>query len=191
MRIAALNSASRIKNVRAQANHTATPANKRHSRVSGFEGWYKLVKSAVPDLSQEAELYLEEACAAFYAGCLLASTVTLGVAAEAEFLKLVDVAVASAKYGSSFTHVGSIKFIRPKINKFQKSLEPHLKALPKDCAEDLDTNLSFIQSVLRIARNDAGHPSASPPPSREQCYVNLQLFVPFGRQLMKLRGALA
>src|SRR5262249_29662490 len=40
MRIAALNSASRIKNVRAQANHTATPANKRHSRVSGFEGWY-------------------------------------------------------------------------------------------------------------------------------------------------------
>ena len=41
MRIAALNSASRIKNVRAQANHTATPPNKRHSRVSGFEGWYK------------------------------------------------------------------------------------------------------------------------------------------------------
>src|SRR5215831_8858495 len=43
MRIAALNSASRIKNVRAQANHTATPANKRHSRVSGFEGWYNLL----------------------------------------------------------------------------------------------------------------------------------------------------
>jgi hypothetical protein len=149
-----------------------------------------MVKNADPDLSQEAELYLEEACAAFYAGCLLASTVMLGVAAEAEFLKLVDVASNSARYGSSFAHVVGIKFIRPKIVKFQKSLEPHLNALPNDCTEDLDTNLSFIQSVLRIARNEAGHPSGAQPPQREQAYVNLQLFMPFAKQLMKLRGAL-
>src|SRR6516225_954109 len=51
MRIAALNSASRIKNVRAQANHTATPPNKRHSRVSGFEGWYYRCENKVHGLS--------------------------------------------------------------------------------------------------------------------------------------------
>ena len=70
-------------------------------RFHDTSSYIALVKSAALDLSQEAELYLEEACAAFYAGCLLASTVMLGVAAEAEFLRLIDVAAASATYGSS------------------------------------------------------------------------------------------
>lgn len=45
-----------------------------------------IVRKEVPDISPEAAAYLEEAVAAFYAGCLLASCVMLGVAAEAEFL---------------------------------------------------------------------------------------------------------
>jgi hypothetical protein len=159
-------------------------------RFHDTSSYIALVKSVVTDLSAEAELYLEEACAAFYADCLLASTVMLGVAAEAEFLRLVDVAASSGTYGSSFAPVKKEKFIRSKIVVFQKRLHPHLGALPNDCTEDLDTNLSFIQSVLRIARNDAGHPTGAQPPLREQAYVNLQLFVPFARQLMKLRDAL-
>src|SRR5215470_1227584 len=61
-------------------------------RFHDTSSYIAMVKSAVPDLSADAELYLEEACAAFYADCLLASTVMLGVAAEAEFLRVVDVA---------------------------------------------------------------------------------------------------
>lgn len=64
-----------------------------------------------------------------------------------------------------------------------------LKTLPKEATEDLETNFLMIQSVLRIARNDAGHPTASKL-QREQAYVNLQLFIPFARQLMRLRLAL-
>jgi hypothetical protein len=56
---------------------------------------------------------------------------------------------------------------------------------PKDAVEDLETNLDAIQSVSRIARNDAGHPTAAVP-SREQVYVLLLLFVPFGRQVRKV-----
>jgi hypothetical protein len=159
-------------------------------RFHDTSSYIALVKNAVTDLSAAAERYLEEACAAFYADCLLSTTVMLGVAAEAEFLRLVDVAAASTTHGGSFSSVKKEKFIRAKIVEFQKRIRPQLAALPRDCTEDLDTNLSFIQSVLRIARNDAGHPSDAPPPSREQAYVNLQLFVPFARQLMKLRGAL-
>jgi hypothetical protein len=48
----------------------------------------------------------------------------------------------------------------------------------------------MIQSVLRIARNEAGHPTAATP-QREQVYVYLQIFVPFARQLMRLRMVLA
>jgi hypothetical protein len=55
--------------------------------------------------------------------------------------------------------------------------------------EDLETNFQPIQSVLRIARNEAGHPSTANP-QRENVYVNLQLFVPFASQMMRLRQAL-
>jgi hypothetical protein len=64
------------------------------------------------------------------------------------------------------------------------------KTLPQEAVEDLDTNFAMIQSVLRIARNEAGHPTVTKL-QREQVYVYLQLFVPFARQLMRLRAALA
>lgn len=150
-----------------------------------------LVQSEIPDILPEAITYLDEAVAAFYAGCLLASCVMLGVAAEAEFLRLVDVAVKSTTHGSAFQVVTKEKFVRSKIKKFQMVLKPLLPTLtPKNHFEDLETNLSLIQSVLRVARNDAGHPTGASAPQREQVYVFLQLYVPFSRQLMRLRAAL-
>ena len=60
-----------------------------------------LVKTEVPDVCPEAVVYLEEAVAAFYAGCLVACCVMLGVAAEAEFLRLLEVAArAFAREGA-------------------------------------------------------------------------------------------
>jgi len=114
-----------------------------------------------------------------------------GVAAEAEFLRLVDVAAGSNTHGSLFEQVPGQKFIRQKITKFHQSLKPLIatKALPQEAVEDVDTNFAMIQSVLRVARNDAGHPTASKL-EREQVYVYLQLFAPFARQLMRLRAAL-
>jgi hypothetical protein len=44
-------------------------------------------------------MYLEEAVAALYSGCFLAATVTLGVAAGAEFLRLINAAKKNAKIG--------------------------------------------------------------------------------------------
>ena len=151
-----------------------------------------MVKREVPDVLPTALRYLEEAVVAFYAGCLLASCVMLGVAAEAEFLRLVDVAVNGNLYGTKFVSVQNESFVRSKITKFQAALKPLVPTLqPKKLFEDLDTNLLSIQSVLRIARNDAGHPSTAAPPEREQVYVFLQLFVPYARQLMNLRSVLA
>ena len=147
-----------------------------------------MVKKEVPDLSKQAQTYLEEAVAAFYADCMLASCVMLGVAAETEFLALVDVA-EKGKHATSFAGLKKHFFIRKKIDAFHTALKPLIPALPHDATEDFETNLSMIQSVLRIARNDAGHPSSANP-SREQVYVFLQLFAPFARQLKRLRSAL-
>src|ERR1700722_20095439 len=42
-------------------------------RFHDTEAYIRMVKSYVPDISPEAEAYLEEAVASFYADCLLAS----------------------------------------------------------------------------------------------------------------------
>jgi hypothetical protein len=159
-------------------------------RFHDTKAYIEMVKTYVPDVSADAVVYLEEAIAAFYADCLLASCVMLGVAAETEFLRLVAVACAGAKYGATFAPVSKPVFIGQKISKFLGILKPLVPALPRDATEDLETNFLMIQSVLRIARNRAGHPTAGVP-QREQVYVNLQLFAPFARQLMRLRYALA
>jgi hypothetical protein len=148
-----------------------------------------MVQTQVPDISAEAVAYLEEAIAAFYADCLLASSVMLGVAAEAEFLRLIDVAGKSAAYARAFASALKPPFIGQKITKFLAALRPLVPSLPHEATEDLDTNFLMIQSVLRIARNEAGHPTAAVP-KREQVYINLQLFAPFARQLMRLRKVL-
>jgi hypothetical protein len=153
-------------------------------RFHDTNAYIEMVKTYVPDVSPDAVVHLEEAVAAFYADCLLASCVMLGVAAEAEFLRLVDVASAGAKYGTRFALVSKPMFVGQKITKFLGILKPLVPALPRDATEDLETNFLMIQSVLRIARNQAGHPTAGVP-QREQVYVNLQLFAPFARQLMR------
>jgi hypothetical protein len=149
---------------------------------------YRFGANEVPDISRQAITYLDEAVGAFYAECLLASSVMLGVAAESEFLRLLDVAVSRPTVGSNFQPAANEKFIRQKIARFLPALSLVSYHLDRRETEDLDTNFAPIQSVLRIARNDAGHPSSAP--QRENVYVNLQLFVPFARQLMRLRNAL-
>jgi hypothetical protein len=149
-----------------------------------------LVRCEIPDISAEALVYLGEAVSAFYAGCLLASCVMLGVAAEAEFLRLAEAAAQHTTHGPNFVALASRHLIRQKIAKFQDCLKPLLPALPYEATEDLETNFLAIQSVLRIARNDAGRPTGATP-QREQVYVYLQLFVPFARQVMRLRQSFA
>jgi len=148
------------------------------------------VRQEIPDISSVSLVYLDEAVSAFYAGCLLASCVMLGVAAEAEFLRLAEIAARNPAHGSKFSAVAQARFIRQKITKFYDCLKPLIAGLPNDATEGLEANFLAIQSVLRIARNEAGHPTGSTP-QREQVYVYLQLFVPFARQLMRLRAALA
>lgn len=160
-------------------------------RFHDASGFLKVLRAEVPDISSEALAYLEEAVAAFYSDCLLASCVMLGVASEFEFLRLIDVATSSSIHGARFAPLNKLHFIRQKITKFRDQLHPVLNTLPNSATEDLDTNLDAIQSVIRIARNDAGHPSGARPPLREQVYVYLQLFIPFAKQLMRLRQALA
>ncbi|HBI19050.1 MAG TPA: hypothetical protein DDY79_06995 [Brevundimonas sp.] len=146
-----------------------------------------MVRAQVETLDATTETYLSEAVRAFYANCLLSSVVMLGVAAEARFLHMLDVAVRSSNLGSVFKPVDEERSLLRKINRFQNLLAPHRKGLGA-AGEDLEVNLNFIQSVIRTSRKEAGH-AIGKPADRAQTYVLLQLFAPFARKLEQLEAA--
>jgi hypothetical protein len=121
---------------------------------------------------------------------MLATSVMLGVAAEAEFLHLLEIGIKHPVHSELFAKAHKERLIRQKIVKFSA----HFNMLPKDLrdhiGDDFETHLSGIQSILRIARNEAGHVSGGKYPAREDVYVHLQLFIPFARQLSRLRAVL-
>ncbi|HYC99570.1 hypothetical protein [Brevundimonas sp.] len=162
------------------------------NRFHDTASYIHLVQSRAPDLSPEAATYLEEAVAAFYAGCYLSACVMIGVAAESEFLRLTAEAAGSTRYPGTFAAPAKETFLKTKIDKFQRALEPIRSNLePRKKFENLDANLAAIQAILRVARNDAGHPTGAAAPDRDQVYVFLHLFPAFAEQVHNLRLALA
>ncbi|RBP16214.1 hypothetical protein DFR50_106176 [Roseiarcus fermentans] len=151
----------------------------------------KALHSEAIDLSPDAVVYLREAVTAFYAGCLLSACVLLGVAAEAEFLRLLETARDSRTHGKHFTRVGDGSNIRARVMRFGEAVKPVLSLLPGQEASDAMEALTTLQSILRVTRTEQGHPSGASPPSRDQVYVYLQLFIPFAEQLTRLRRTLA
>ena len=151
----------------------------------------KALRSEAIDISPEAVVYLREAVAAFYMDCLLSTCVLLSIAAESEFLRMLRIAKSSGVYGSYFARIGDGLNIRAKMSRFQEAIKPIVNLLPNSATDELENNLSIMQSLLRIAKTESGQPSAARPPSRDQVYVYLQLFIPFAEQLMQLRRLLS
>src|SRR5208283_3263637 len=147
----------------------------------------KALRSEAIDISPDAVVYLREAVAAFYMDCLLFTCVMLSIAAESEFLRLLSVAKDNGTYGNYFSRIGDEMNIRTKISRFQIAIKSILTFLPQSVTDELDNNLNIIQSLIRLARKESGQPSCANPPSRDQVYVYLQLFIPFAEQLMQLR----
>src|SRR5690606_3672440 len=119
-------------------------------------------------------------------GCILSSTVMLGVATEHTFLLLMDAINQNPTNAATFAAVSKQSVILQKVNKFKALLDQQVKALPPDVKEDLDTHFAGILSIIRNFRNHAGHPSGKII-DREQAYVLLNLFNPYCKKMYKLR----
>lgn len=150
--------------------------------LSSYE---KVITDTIPDIDDVTLTYLKEAMQAFMSGCLLSSSVMLGVATEHTFLNLLDVVIANSAHGSLFSSVARERSILPKLNKFKKILDANMGILPSNVKEDLDTNFSGIISMIRNFRNESGHPSGKII-SREQAYVLLHLFIPCCKKMYQL-----
>ena len=144
------------------------------------------IRADVPDIDPLTLLYLKEAMQAFRAGCILAATVMIGVASEHEFLCLLEGLEASSRWQRNFAKAAKERHLLGKFNAFRTALEKAQGELPSKTREDLDTTLAGVLSLIRNHRNEAGHPTGFII-EREQCYVLLQLFIPYRKKLHQLR----
>ena len=150
--------------------------------VSSYEA---LITSEVPQIDSVTLLYLKEAMQSFRTGCVLASTVMLGVATEHTFLLLVEKVEQNATHATTFANVGQQRTILQKFNKFKNILDQEARNLTPELREDLDTHFAAILSIIRTFRNQSGHPTGKIV-DREQAYVLLQLFIPYCKKMYQL-----
>jgi len=150
--------------------------------VSSYE---EIITSEIPSINKDTLLYLKEAMQAFQSGCLLSSTVMLGVATEHTFNLLLEATQENSLWETKFSKVGDEWGALRQINKFKEVLDKNAKDIPKKIKEDLDTHFFSIVSVIRTFRNESGHPTGKIV-SREQAFVLLQLFIPYCKKLYAL-----
>ena len=150
--------------------------------VSSYEA---AITKEIPHIRAATIIYLKEAMQAFRSGCLLSSTVMLGVAAEHTFMLLVETLEKNTKYNTTFTPIFKERTVLQKFNKFRNILDNQIRLLPQAIREDLDTHLSGVLSILRNFRNHAGHPTGIIM-EREQIFVLLQLFIPYCKKQYQL-----
>lgn len=146
-----------------------------------------IIRKEIPQIDEVTLLYLMEAMQAFQSGCVLSATVMLGVAAEHTFLLLIGDATSGPVNGPKFAAVEKERTILKKINKFNVALEQQQSGLPYPIRENLETNFSGIQSLIRNFRNNAGHPTGKIV-GREQAYVLLHLSIPCHKKMYQLRS---
>jgi hypothetical protein len=66
------------------------------------------------------------------------------------------------------------------LREIQRYLEPKRALLPRTLNEHLDTTFGGVASVIRVSRNDGGHP-ALPTVDRDTVYVLLRLYPSYRR----------
>jgi hypothetical protein len=123
-------------------------------------GYLRRLRREIPDLDPIVDGYIEEALRAFNARCYLSSSVMLGVAAERSFLQLAEAIVGayptrSRKLASALSNPRASQHTR--FVEARKVLEPERAGLPQQYVDTL--TLDAISDLLRVTRNDAGHPT--------------------------------
>jgi hypothetical protein len=143
------------------------------------------LRSNVPDISDLVHMYAEEAVHCYTHESYLASAVMLGVASEAAFLEMAQASVTwLASPGQKLQEIldnPRQPYVK-KFEEFRKRIEPRKSELPTELADGMSLTFDSVLDLLRITRNEAGHPTGKSI-LREDQYISLQMF---GRYLKKL-----
>ncbi len=124
-------------------------------------GYLRRLKAEIPNLDQLIEDYAFEALHAFQKGLMLSCAVMLGGASEKVFEIFLEKFTEAMTNLSEKNHFLKLQdSIRTK-NKFNqtKTKLMSLKNLPPELTNELEFQFDGIFNIIRLARNEAGHPS--------------------------------
>ena len=152
------------------------------------EGYLRRLRSHSPTIDAGALRYVEEALRAFNARCYLATSVMLGVASERVFDGLARslrdaVGDSAKKLGEALDNPRTSQFTR--FTELRRVLEPMRVQLPDGLADTL--TLDAVADLLRITRNDAGHPTGSEV-DEDTAYTHLQMAARYLQKMTSLQA---
>jgi hypothetical protein len=142
------------------------------------QGYLSHVRQTVPSASGTTMMYLEEAVLSYTGRQYLASAVMLGVSAESAFMEMADA------FGRSLPPSEGKKFLDllhnprqnyvAKLSDFREATGARKSAIPREMADNLALTLDSVLDVLRVYRNDSGHPTGKVI-DRKDAFINLQM----------------
>jgi hypothetical protein len=140
-------------------------------------------------LDEVEERYLVQALGAFRHNLPDAAAVMLGAASEHLITLLGERVEAADPHEASRAHSlldGPALRLLVWLHEY---LQQRKSRMDRGDRESLGTTFLGIATLIRAARNDAGHPALGTV-SREQVFINLQLFPPYRSWLLRLRDRL-
>jgi len=154
------------------------------------DGYLLDLKTKVPALDTLAEMYLAESLQCFLRGTYMASTVMLGVAAEATMISLVEAtadSIEDAQEREKFEKDTSTWIVSRKYAALQKKIPSFRKKLSREIGQDLEVMMDGCFTLIRNYRNETGHPTGRTV-QRDECFANLQLFKVYCKRVYDLIG---
>lgn len=128
-------------------------------------------------ISPIARSYVVEGLRTYGADCYKASAVMVGAASERIVLDVRDLLVArmhalGQPVPSNLTtwKIGTV------LTTISNQLAPRKATMPRDLVEEYDAYWSAFTGQIRLARNDAGHPTSLDPVTQERAHASLLIF---------------
>lgn len=144
------------------------------------DGYLAKLSTRVPQVDPTVFAYLVESLNTFRSGNQVASAVMLGIAAERVFLLLCDSilnALQDASEKKKFQALVSRFPMKPKMDWVHRKIQSVQDGRSQGFPDNATVMVTAIYDLLRVQRNDLGHPRETPPSiSREDAFVNLQIF---------------
>ncbi len=139
------------------------------------EGYLRALAAAEP-LDTVEERYLPQALEAFRRNLPDAAALMVGAASENLLIRLGEAIEKADKAASAAVRKKLDQSALGLLLFLQDYFTGRRKSLPRELDETLDTTFGGIASLIRVTRNDAGHPAIGRPVDRDQAFVTLQLF---------------
>lgn len=152
------------------------------------DGYLTQLKTEIPNIDQEIERYIIESLQAYRRGLLLSSAVTMGVASEKAFILLHEEltnSITNQAKKQKFLDLQASYRTKKKFDEVKKEVINHKSKYPRNIAENLETHLDSIFQVIRVTRNEVGHPTGKTL-HRGEVFVRLQLFIEYTKIVYQL-----